>query len=328
MALVVQAPSRESLFEEAFACVLPHLPPADRAALRSVCAPLRNLANSACSKLVLGSPPVFYTLATSQLLKRFCSVRSLDFLFSSQLEAKAVCMFLLTAQSDQGTRLARLTFGENRSAAQQLHQPQQGQCSGLGGYGQPESRFQQYGYNSGARAVSQTFDFTEPILAAACCFPRTSAVIIEKTALLETEAAALARLPSLQELHLETNSSAQPLRRPLLQLLLGSLTGLRVLKLSYIRDTTADIVLSLPRLTALTKLTLQYAYWGESGAGERIIAALAKHQKQLMELHLYECGVSDDMLRLIMAITSLRRLYIQDEDAEEECCPSNKGEIL
>ncbi|GLI67386.1 hypothetical protein VaNZ11_011567 [Volvox africanus] len=325
MAQVVQTPPRERSLEEVFACVLPHLPPADRAALRHVCEPLRNLANSACAKLALTSPHVFYALATSHLLKRFSSISSLKFLFNSQQEVKAATMFLLTAQSDQAAQLARLTFGENRGAAQQLHQ-QQVQCGGLnGGYGQPESRFQQYGYNSGARTAPQTFDFTEPFLAMACCFTRTKAVTVDKTVLLETEAAALARLPSLEELRLDTNSSAQPLRRPLLQLMLSSLTGLRVLKLSYIRDTTADMVMSLPRLTHLTKLTLQYAYWGESGAGERVMGGLAKYQKQLAELYMYECGVSDDMLRLIMGITTLRRLYIQDEDAEEERCPSNKG---
>ncbi|GIL82760.1 hypothetical protein Vretimale_8324 [Volvox reticuliferus] len=325
MAQVVQTTPRERSLEEVFACVLPHLPPADRAALRHVCAPLRNLANCACAKLALTSPHVFHALATSHLLKRFSSISSLEFLFNSQQEVKAATMFLLTAQSDQGAQLARLTFGENRGAAQQLHQ-QQAQCGGFnGGYGQPESRFQQYGYNSGARTVPQTFDFTEPFLAMACCFTRIKSVTIDKTVLLETEAAALARLPSLEELRLDTNSSAQPLRRPLLQLMLSGLTGLRVLKLSYIRDTTADVVMNLPRLTQLTKLTLQYAYWGESGAGERIMGGLAKYQKQLAELHLYECGVSDDMLRLIMGITTLRRLHIQDEDAEEERCPSNKG---
>ncbi|EFJ41472.1 hypothetical protein VOLCADRAFT_98525 [Volvox carteri f. nagariensis] len=281
--------------------------------------------SSACAKLAFTSPPVFHALATSHLLKRFPSTASLEFLFSSQQEVKAATMFLLTAQSDQGAQLARLTFGENRGAAQQFHQ-QQAQYGGFSnGYGQPESRFQQYGYNSGARAVPQTFDFTESLLATACCYSRAVAVTVDKTVLLETEAAALARLPSLQELRLDTNSSAQPLRRPLLQLMLGSLTGLRVLKLSYIRDTTADMVMSLPRLHHLTKLTLQYAYWGESGAGERVMGGLVKYQKQLAELHLYECGVNDDMLRLIMGITTLRRLHIQDEDADEERCPSNKG---
>ncbi|GLC41564.1 hypothetical protein PLESTB_000701500 [Pleodorina starrii] len=325
MALVQAAPRERSL-EEVFACVLPHLPSADRATLRNVCASLRNLANSACAKAALTSPPLFHALAASQLLKRFSRVSSLEFQFSSQQEVKAATMFLLTAQSDQGAQLARLTFGENRGAAQQSHQQQHGQGGGFsGGYGQPESRFQQYGYSGGARATPQTFDLTESLLAAAVCFPRAEAVTVDKTVLLETEAAALARLPGLRELHLDTNSSAQPLRRPLLQLMLGSLTGLRALKLSYIRDTTADMVMALPRLTALTKLTLQYAYWGESGAGERVMGALAKHQRLLAELALYECGVSDDMLRLICGMSQLRRLHIQDEDAEEERCPSNKG---
>ncbi|GFR52495.1 hypothetical protein Agub_g15065 [Astrephomene gubernaculifera] len=324
MALAMQGPSRERPLEEVFACVLPSLPYADRATLRSVCTPLRNLTNGACSQLTL-TTPAFHNLATLQLLKRFPRVNSVELMLSNPQEAKATTMFLLTSQPDQAAQLARLTLGENRIAAQQYHQ-QQSQGGGYGGgYGQPESRFQQYGYSSGAKTSPQTFDFTEPILASVCSCLRLKAISIDKNALLETEAAALARLTGLQELRLATNSSAQPLRRPLLQLMLNSMTRLRVLKLSYIRDTTADMVLSLPRLTHLTKLSFQYANWGESGAGERVMAALAKHQKQLADLQLYECCVNDDMLRLIMGITSLRRLHIQDEDAAEESCPTNKG---
>ena len=82
---------------------------------------------------------------------------------------------------------------------------------------------------------------------------------------------------------------------------------------------------SLARLPLLEKLDLQYAYFGDSGAGERVAAALAKYQRKLMELRLYECGVNDTMLGSICCITSLRRLLIQDEDAPEESCPTSKG---
>ncbi|KAG2494463.1 hypothetical protein HYH03_007515 [Edaphochlamys debaryana] len=307
---------------EVFGPVLSLLAPADRASLRATCGPLRGLANSASGRLSVSASPGFQTLASSQLLKRFPRASAMDFTFSSSQEIKAATMFLLTCPPDQSAQLASLALTENRNAAQQLYQQQQAYGGASSGYGH-ESRWP--GYNSGSRSPPQTFDFTETLLASVVGCSTVRALTVDKTVLLDTEAATLARLTSLEELRLETNSSAQPLRRPLLQMVMSALPQLRILKLSYIRDTTAEMVLSLARLPHLKSLTFQYAYWGESGAGERIMAAISKHQKQLEELCLHECCVSDDMLRLITTISTLRRLVVQDEDAPEESCPSNKG---
>ncbi|PNW71973.1 hypothetical protein CHLRE_16g687700v5 [Chlamydomonas reinhardtii] len=307
--------------EDVFSCVLPYLAPADRVSLRGVSAPLRNMANRSTTRVSLCGTAVLHALGSSQLLKRFPRLSSLDFTLGSPAEGKQATLALLTQPDQQSSQLARLTWNENRIAAQQLHQQQ----NSTGGYGQQsESRYQHYNA-SGSRSSPATFDFTESILAAVCSGAPVKSVSVDKTALLETEAAAIARMTALEELRLATNSSAQPLRRPLVQLMLGNMRNLRVLKLSYIRDTTADMVLSLPRLPNLSKLILHYAYWGESGAGERVMSALAKHQRKLTELRLYECCVNDDMLRIITGITTLRRLAIQDEDAPEESCPTTKG---
>ncbi|KAG2451231.1 hypothetical protein HYH02_003838 [Chlamydomonas schloesseri] len=279
------------------------------------------MANRSTTRVSLCGPAVLHALGSAQLLKRFPRLSSLDFTLGSPGEGKQATLALLTQPDQQNSQLARLTWNENRVAAQQLHQQQ----GAMGGYGQQsESRYQHYSA-SGSRSSPATFDFTESILAAVCSCAPVKSVSIDKTALLETEAAAIARMTALEELRLATNSSAQPLRRPLVQLMLSSMPSLRVLKLSYIRDTTADMVLSLPRLPNLSQLILHYAYWGESGAGERVMGALAKYQRKLTELRLYECCVNDDMLRIITGISSLRRLAIQDEDAPEESCPTTKG---
>lgn len=149
---------------------------------------------------------------------------------------------------------------------------------------------------------------------------------VEKTVLLDSEAGAIARLGNrVKELFLTTNSSAKPLRRPLVELMLTQLTALTDLRLSYIRDTTADMAKSLPALAALTRLELSYACFGNSGAGQVIMEALAKHQTALQQLKLHECGVDDGMLDAVMHVRSLTSLHVQDEDAPEESHPTNQG---
>lgn len=180
---------------------------------------------------------------------------------------------------------------------------------------------------AGAPSAGALLDVTELLLAAAVACPALARLHLDKGTgqVQETEAAAIAHMSGLRSLTIASNTTAQPLRRPLLQLLLGPLQHLRELDLSYLRDTTGDMAHLLPQLPHLTKLVLRYAYWGESGAGKRIMASLAKNQQQLEELRLHECGVSDAMLSHITGISSLRALLVQDEDAPEESCPSNKG---
>ncbi len=320
-------PQAEQLVE-ALRSVVELLPAADRGSVRAAAWPLRSLANATTRCLNVSTPQAFQSLGASQLLKRFPRASSLDACLSSCGDVKALCLFFLTSQSDQSGPWTDISLAENRSSVQQQHQYMLG-GSGYGGHEpayQRESRYH-YGHGGSGRGSGQpaSLDATEALLAAVCSCSGLRSISIDKTTLLETEAAALSRMRGLEVLRLSTNSSAQPLRRPLVQLMLSNAPNLRVLKLSYIRDTTADLATSLARLPNLQQLTLQYAYWGESGAGERVMAALARHQKQLQELRLYECCASDEMLDLIMGVTGLRRLHIQDEDAPEESCPTNKG---
>lgn len=186
---------------------------------------------------------------------------------ATRASLKQATFALLTGAPDELARVETLHL--SGSPADTHHQAQH-QQSGWGGHSHSYSGYNSNGGGELGAAADAALDFTEVLLSAAgSCSVRTLR-IDNKPALLDTEAAAVSRMAGLTALHLATNSTAQPLRRPLVSLMLGRLHGLQELSLSYIRDTTGDLAKLLCGLPALAKLRLEYAYFGDSGAGEQV----------------------------------------------------------
>lgn len=88
---------------------------------------------------------------------------------------------------------------------------------------------------------------------------------LDKHSLLQSETHAIAALSStLAHLHLVTNSSANPLKRGPLSVMLSALPLLHTLHLSYLRDTMSELARLFPLLPLLSSLSLHYAYFGTS----------------------------------------------------------------